>query len=234
LIGPSRNGVILLQNGCHTSICCLKQSGSRRLRRNLIGAGWNVGQVLGRCCAASRCLKQSGGQPYMAPKYDWYRLGRSQTAPQWLSRQHLLSQTRWKPKMAPLVEKKRNCGVDVRSDASQGVQSHRSVRRALRARIGGLPDSRAAPEVPRPASTARISVGGASESFASAGIIPVGPESDQIRDPQGIGAQPFASAGIIPVGPESDQNRDPQGIGVQSFAPQISEPTTSVTNNSRT
>ena len=100
--------------------------------------------------------------------------------------------------------------------------------------VRSLPDSRAAPEVPRPASTARISVGGASESFASAGIIPVGPESDQIRDPQGIGAQPFASAGIIPVGPESDQNRHPQGIGVQSFAPQISEPTTSVTNNSRT
>jgi hypothetical protein len=62
----------------------------------------------------------------------------------------------------------------------------------------------------------------------------VGPESDQIRDPQGIGAQPFASAGIIPVGPESDQIRDPQGIGVQSFAPQLSEPTTSATNNSRT
>ncbi len=46
----------------------------------------------------------------------------------------------------------------------------------------------------------------------------MGPESDQNRDPQGIGVQSFASAGTTPVGPESDQNRDPQGIGVQSFA----------------
>jgi hypothetical protein len=84
--------------------------------------------------------------------------------------------------------------------------------------VRSLPDSRAAPEVPRPASTASRSGGGAGEPFASAGINPGGPESDQNRDPQGIGAQSFASAVTIPVGPESDPIRDPQGIGVQSFA----------------